>query len=281
MMKNKLSLAALTGTLLASLFSPSATAALFGVDILTDQLVRIDRDTGAATTVGALGFDKVNGLAYDSTSQTLYGVDNTFGAATVNDPLLTINTSTGAATEVGFTGTNAGSLGLAFDSSSGTLIGLIGNPQRLVDIDLGSGAASVIGPVSTVGLSLAYDPGTDRLYTVDLNTDELFSINKSTLATSLIGALDPSANLAITGLTFDSSNNTLYGIDNTSGNDRLLAIDTLTGTSTFVGNTGFDGIRGLVFIDDAHLSAVPSPGAVALFGLGLMGLLGWRRRFSH
>ena len=71
---------------------------LFGVDIVTDDLVTIDRGTGAATTVGPTGFDELKGLTFDPTSGTLFGVDNTTGE------LVTIDPTTAAATVVGATG---------------------------------------------------------------------------------------------------------------------------------------------------------------------------------
>ena len=65
--------------------------------------------TGAATSVGALGFSDVRGLAFDPISDTLYGVTS-FGT----DQLLTINTETGAASAVGPTNITSNIRGLAF-----------------------------------------------------------------------------------------------------------------------------------------------------------------------
>jgi len=60
--------------------------------------VTINTSTGAATSVGALGFPFVRGLAFDPSTNTLYGSDFS------TDELLTISTSTGAATSVGALG---------------------------------------------------------------------------------------------------------------------------------------------------------------------------------
>jgi len=76
----------------------SKAGILYGSDVATDKLVTINTSTGAATSVGSLGFSFVDGLAFDPNTNTLYGSDDVF-----ND-LLTINTSTGAATLVGALG---------------------------------------------------------------------------------------------------------------------------------------------------------------------------------
>jgi len=60
--------------------------------------VTIDPTTGAATSVGSTGLRNPTGLAFDPTSGTLFGVDNTTGE------LVTIDPTTGAATVVGATG---------------------------------------------------------------------------------------------------------------------------------------------------------------------------------
>jgi hypothetical protein len=39
-------------------------ATLYGIDIITDQLITIDTVTGAGTAVGSVGFANVGGLAF-------------------------------------------------------------------------------------------------------------------------------------------------------------------------------------------------------------------------
>ena len=64
---------------------------LYGTDCATDQLLSIDPTTGAATAIGPLGFERVEGLALDPASAVLYGSD------TASDQLVAIDVATGAA----------------------------------------------------------------------------------------------------------------------------------------------------------------------------------------
>ncbi|MBT8445548.1 MAG: hypothetical protein HKO62_02330 [Gammaproteobacteria bacterium] len=69
---------------------------LYGVDSATDNLVLIDKLTGAGTAIGTgTGFGLQTGLAYDPSADVLYGVE------TVGDRLIRIDRTTGAGTPVG------------------------------------------------------------------------------------------------------------------------------------------------------------------------------------
>ena len=83
-----------------------AEGTLFGSAIVAEQLITIDSSTGAGTTVGSFGLPEVNGLAFDTITNTLYGLNE-------SDTLVTLDPSTGAATVVGQIGSLAVT-GLAF-----------------------------------------------------------------------------------------------------------------------------------------------------------------------
>jgi DNA-binding beta-propeller fold protein YncE len=90
-------------------FDPAGAGTLYGSDTsFFDQLLTIDTTTGAGTTVGARGSlpSRVEGLAFDATTNTLYGTDISSGQ------LVTIDPTDGDATAVGSTGN--GMQGLAF-----------------------------------------------------------------------------------------------------------------------------------------------------------------------
>jgi uncharacterized repeat protein (TIGR01451 family) len=80
----------------------NAAGELYGVDVLDDELLIIDKTTAAVTTIGSLGFDAnyAQGMDFDETADILYM------AAFSNYPSLTgelrvVDTETGATTVVG------------------------------------------------------------------------------------------------------------------------------------------------------------------------------------
>jgi len=75
------------------------------------SLFSIDLTTGVATKIGDFGL-LINGLAYDSDNDILYGVDGGFGAS-INH-LFRINRETGVATPIGPLG-SINFWGLAYD----------------------------------------------------------------------------------------------------------------------------------------------------------------------
>ena len=173
---------------------------LFGADIQTDELVSFDLSTGIASPIGALGFDIVSGLTFDSTG-TLFGVDS------ATDQLLSINTSTGMGTaigEIGFVDVN----GLAIDQSTNTLFG-VNSPagaDQLVTINSMTGLGTA-GPILNTGdfgefnFSLAFNPSTNMLLLADNVNEELYSANPVTGESVLIGPLGPDGQI-IRGLAF-------------------------------------------------------------------------------
>ena len=74
---------------------------LYGVDLVTDMLLIIDLDTGAGTAVGPLGgtFDRVEGLTFHSSTQTLLGLQRDVGDAAIR--IVGIDTETGLASQTG------------------------------------------------------------------------------------------------------------------------------------------------------------------------------------
>ena len=91
---------------------------LYATDIGSDELLTINRTTGAASSVGSLGadFETVSGLAFDANNDVLYGADSFDGG------LLTINTATGAGSLVGSIAASAVS-SLAYHHATDTLYG--------------------------------------------------------------------------------------------------------------------------------------------------------------
>ncbi len=76
---------------------------LYAIDDLADEIVTIDRSTGALGRLGSPGFSSAGrlvGLAIDWDSDTLFGIE------VLADVLVTLDRQTGAATTIGGTGLN-------------------------------------------------------------------------------------------------------------------------------------------------------------------------------
>jgi photosystem II stability/assembly factor-like uncharacterized protein len=79
----------------------SSTGTLYAADNATGQLISIDPATGAGSAIGAFGsgFDRVEGLAYDSVAGVLYGMQYDFASS--SSRVLRIDPATGAAIQIG------------------------------------------------------------------------------------------------------------------------------------------------------------------------------------
>jgi len=117
------------------------------------QLLKIDRATGVATPIGGLVGSRVEGLAYNSINDKLYGVDDP------GDNLVVIDTSTGAGTVIGSTGFPSLE-GLAFNPLDG----------KLYSVDVGSGKLIRIDPSTGIGTAVALiDPSKAQIRGLSFN----------------------------------------------------------------------------------------------------------------
>jgi hypothetical protein len=256
------------------------------------SLYTIDPSTGGGTLVGLLVDGSANpyavtGLAFDSTG-TLYGSTSS-NSPTGAGQLVTINPMSGLVTVIGSFGTGSTMGDLTFDSANATLYGTNTLNADLYSINLGNGAATLVGasgiatPVSGVGLAA---DSTGVLYGVPKNADG----NLYTYST-LNGAASPgaaliggpfAANGSLGALAFNSSG-TLYGVDinradiTTPRASELVTINTSTGVVIDVG-TIMD-MNGDIPQFDAIVFAVPesSTWLAAALSLGAI-LIGFRRR---
>jgi hypothetical protein len=100
--------------------------------------------------------------------------------------------------------------------------------------------------------------------------DNLYTVNTSTGAGTLVGSMG--SGLGIGPMVFE--NDTLYG---TGSSGKIYTINTTTGASTLLSNNGFD-IIGLAPAPGP--SSTPEPTTMLLLGLGLLGLVGVRRKIK-
>lgn len=160
------------------------------------SLLTIDTTTGNLTTIGNLGL-VMNGLAYDATTDKLYGCAYDGSA---NSILYEINYYTGTCTQIGTIG-------------AGVMIGIAANSHG-------------------------------NIYGINITDDAFYSINKTTGAGTVIGALGYDIGYA-QDIAFDKDNDKLYGTLYAS-EGLLCEIDTLTG-AVIVYNTTPCELTGLAF----------------------------------
>lgn len=161
---------------------------------------------------------------------TFYGTD------VINDETQTINQLTGEATIIGPTGFFV--TALAYDSNRRTLFGYASTSARLIEIDIQTGAGSIVGTRGGGQISgLAFDQSQDRLYGIHNPTNSLFLFDRDTGGVTTIANLSkPSLN----GLTFDPASGLLYTFDD--GDDQIATIDPISGDVTTLGPLG--GVAG-------------------------------------
>ncbi|MBK7173469.1 MAG: choice-of-anchor J domain-containing protein [Bacteroidales bacterium] len=148
------------------------------------NLVTFDIVTGARTVIGNMGVN-INGLAYNTVNNTMYGI----GYDGVNSLLYTINTTTAATTYVGTIASRL-IINLAIDNN-GDAYALDLGIDVLGTINLTTGAFTEIGATgfdANYAQDMEFDRETGELYMAAYgSTGELRWVNKTTGATLVIG----------------------------------------------------------------------------------------------
>jgi Ca2+-binding RTX toxin-like protein len=221
----------------------SLLAVLFGATGggANSDLYMVDTVTGAATTVGSIGF-AVTGLAVDPSSGTLYGSTSNQSPNSPNS-IITINKTTGVGTLVGPVGIAGEEVAdLTFDAA-GTLFGWTEIfTDDLVSIDTSTGAATQVGNsgIFTFGSGLADVNGT-LFYSGDGVSGALRTVDKLSGLTTVVATLHgaPSNTDGIAAMAVNPDTGTLFAV---ALNDSdlihpayLVTIDTATGEVTTLG----------------------------------------------
>ncbi|MEX2218686.1 MAG: hypothetical protein WD749_07990 [Phycisphaerales bacterium] len=224
---------------------------LLAADAAGAMLLRLDPSTGAHTVIGPLGANTVASLAFDSGQGILY-------ATTTHSPtesnLLRINPATGASTLVGPLGATL-MHALEYNALDQMLYGVSsGGGASLHRVNPLTGAATPVAALSLTGLyGLAFDPGAATMYAANIQTQNLYTLNLSSGALTLVGPFGapgmPFPQVGVS-MAFDPGLG-LFAIDNTGipGNANLLyRINTATGQATLVGQTAVANLLGLAFV---------------------------------
>ena len=238
------------------------------------NLFTIDPTSGAATTIGPIGF-AVTGLAFNPLTGTLYGSTGNQSPASPGS-LITINPSTGAGTLVGPFGLPGQTMADLTFTSNGTLFGwLEPTGDDLYTINLATGAGTLVADsgLNTSGSGIAANTSNTLFFAGSGSSGALRTIDSVTGQPTTVATLSGSPVAGnVSALAFDGSN-TLFGtiLPNFGAPAYLVTINTATGAITTKGQTSNN-------MDAIAFQATPEPGSLLLFLPGLAGLAVVRRR---
>ena len=163
-----------------------------------------------------------------------------------------VDVATGAVTDIGTATPYYGDQrwsGITVDKNTNIMYGISTNVTEsyLYTIDMGMGAATVIGPTGIAGAIDVVIDGTGQMYSFDIITDQSFIIDKETGMSTLLGSIGYDANFA-QGMGWDPLQDVVYlaAYNNTTLSGELRILDRVTGNTTLVGSMG-DEIDGLAF----------------------------------
>ncbi|MEL6427628.1 MAG: hypothetical protein AAFP22_12960 [Planctomycetota bacterium] len=227
---------------IGSLTRDPASDTLYGVDRLTDELVRVDPATGAVQSIGPIGVvgnflttTDIDGLTFDTVAGVLYGVESSRGI------LVTIDPASGLATDVG--GLGASAEGLALDPATGTLYVSMAGELRTVDPS--TGATTTIASFDVTDVEgLTFD-GSGSLVAVVASGcgggsgSGLRRVNTADATTVDLGCIEAADARSIV---WDESRGAFFSVDLDSG--ELLRFDAM-GTTQRVGQNGYPKVTGL------------------------------------
>ena len=245
--------------------STASAGVLYTIDDNTNTLLRIDPATAAVTVVGPTGISAgdFGDLSYNPADGKLYWV-----AGRDNDNLYTIDPATGLATLVGFHGIDD-LFALAWDTKNNVLYAEAAD-SVLYTLNPTTGAATVLGSNSgPYPGGLVYNPVSDILYVLEAGTDQMYTVDRATGATTL--AFGGSFNVNDNGVAYDPNTNSYWVA---SWNSAFYHYDaTFSSRTTYSYSSPLDGIAYA-----GASTATPEPGTLLLLGGGLVTVGLWRRR---
>jgi PEP-CTERM motif len=254
-------------------------------------LYTIDASTGAATSVGVIGFNAVNSIDFDPLNGVLYGIAN--GGSSPSS-LIKINTTTGAGTLVHTLSPSFQAPDMSFNSA-GTLYtwDTRSGVNELTTVNLATGVTTDVGPsgltTGTIGLGVN---SAGKIYLKNgagghpAFDNKIYTINPSTgVATFVANTKAGFDNV----LAFNSSD-IAYTVDRIpppcGGNagavctDSILyKLDVTTGAATKIGPTGVSTLSALAFTP-VVAPVIPEPETYSMLmaGLGLLGFVARRKK---
>jgi sugar lactone lactonase YvrE len=237
-------------------------------------LIAVNDATGAGSVIGdPITPGGLSGLAFNSAG-LLYGT--TAGSGTSN--LVLINPATGTlVSTIGNIGFTIGDL--SFQPGTDILYGIRSNSGGpggglLYTIDTTTGAATLVGNTQTgTGGGIAFAPDGTLYHTGHHFQGDFTALNTLNPATGQV-----LTTVAINGF-FDGlavrGDGVVFAAPG-GGGDGIFTINKTTGALSLVGFTGTGGASDLAF--QPATTVVPEPASLVTFGLGVIGVLGYRVR---
>jgi hypothetical protein len=172
-----------------------------------NTLITLDTVTGARTVIGNIGIG-LSGIAFDYTSNTLYGVD--WNTTNSNSSLFAINVGNGSATLIGVASTDL-LIDLACDTN-GTLYATGITNDQLYTIDKSTAVATAVGALgfdAGYAQDMEFDHNNNTCYYTAYNatsgSGEMYVVNTTTGAATLIGAFANGAEITGFAIPFTSN----------------------------------------------------------------------------
>jgi len=206
-------------------YDPAATGALpqgpAYTYLQTPQTVVSLADQSAMNFIGAAAWGPMN---------------KWYGVVSDDNDLVTIDTLTGARTVIGNIGVPI--YGLAFDQTTNTLYGVSydGANSALYTISAGGGVGTYVGDCAAqVLINLACSPA-GVLYAVSIDDDNLYTIDKTTGAATIVGPIGFDASYA-QDMEIDQNTGICYmaAYNNTTESGEARIVDLTTGSTVLIG----------------------------------------------
>jgi hypothetical protein len=212
----------------------SAQTTIFGLDVRLQRAFRSTADANFVTNFTVLGANAnpCFALDFDSSATTIWAINNT----TMQTG--TLDQTTGVFTPIGMVSGPPlanGATGLKSDVNGVWWLSQYDATAATTSLwrgDVTTGVFTLVGPIGAfIGIDIAIDTA-GNMYTNNINTDTLYSVNTTSGLGTLIGATGFPANFA-QGMDFDWSSNTLYATMYQGGGvGQFASINTATGAAT-------------------------------------------------
>jgi hypothetical protein len=214
----------------------------------------LNTTTGQITAIGSTS-EALGGLAYGPNG-VLYGLG-------FNGDIYTVNTATAALTLVGATGVVQGSFSLG-STSDNTLYN--DSAGVVYTVNPNTGLATQLGSLGFVTGAQIDGDASGNLYIIDNSNHSLYSVSRSTGATTLIGA---GSYGTINGMAF--TDGTMYAIEDFG--TGIYSLNLTNGQGTLLSNYDQSIIGAIDAAAPVLSQSVPEPSSIVLAGIAVVALI--------